>query len=202
MAHTLTNEGYSVTVFGRFAPQYVRTDRNGTKIYHDINCPRCGGVGESDNWWQTGRTCFRCGGTGRRAKPLAVKVYTQEYADKLEARRAAKAAAEAEANAPTAEELAQQEAEAQRLADEARRGWWQAEGFTRDGVGYVYTGKTYGVRAEIKAAGGVWHPSLKGWIAPEKLEGLKGVKVEQVNAPDLCYDFGRVDPEKARAWKK
>lgn len=205
MAHILNNEGNSVTVFGRFAPQYVRTDRNGTKIYHDINCPRCAGEGESDNWWRTGGTCYACGGGGKRAKPLTVKVYTKEYAAKLDARRAAKAAkeaAEAEANAPTAEELAQQEAEAQRLADEARRDWWQAEGFTRDGVGYLHTGKTYNARAEIKTAGGVWHPSLNGWIAPAKVEGLKGVKVEQINAPDLCYDFGRVDPEKARAWKK
>ena len=100
MAHVLTNGDYSVTVYGAFAPQYVRTDKNGTKIYNDINCPRCAGEGESDNWWATGKTCFKCGGTGKRATPLAVKVYTKEYWERLEARRAAKAAAEAEANAP------------------------------------------------------------------------------------------------------
>ena len=198
MAHTLTNEGYSVTVFGNFPPRYVRTDRNGTKIYHDINCPRCGGAGESDNWWQTGRTCFACGGTGKRAKPLTVKVYTQEYADKLDARRTAKAAAEA----PSEEELQQREAEAQRLAEESRRNCWQLDGFSRDGVGYLYTGKTYKAREDIKAAGGVWHPLLTGWIAPEKVEGLKGVKVEQVNAADLCCNIGRLDPDKCQAWKK
>lgn len=202
MGHILTNGENSVTVFGHFAPQYIRTDRNGTKIYHDINCPRCAGAGKSDNWWRTGGTCYTCGGGGKRAKPLVVKVYTKEHAAKLEARRAAKAAAEAEANAPTAEELAQQEAEAKRLADESRRNCWQRDGFARDGIGYLYTGKTYKVRAEIKAAGGEWHPLLNGWIAPEKLDGLKGVKVEKINAADLCCDIGRLDPDKCQAWKK
>ena len=129
MAHILTNEGYSVTVFGRFAPQYIRTDRNGTKIYHDPNCPRCGGEGESDNWWRTGGTCYTCGGSGKRAKPLAVKVYTQEYADKLEARRAAKAAAEAEANAAEAEYDARRQArreameEAEAAEEKSKKKW-------------------------------------------------------------------------------
>lgn len=202
MAHILTNGDYSVTVYGAFAPQYVRTDKNGTKIYNDINCPRCAGEGESDNWWRTGGTCYACGGSGKRAKPVAVKVYTREYWERLQARRAAKAAAEAEANAPTAEELAQKEAELQRQADEARRNCWQMDGFSRDGVGYLYTGKTYKDREEIKAAGGVWHPLVYGWIAPEKVEGLKGVKVERVTAEDLCCPIGRLDPEKCEAWKK
>lgn len=202
MAHTLTNGDYSVTVYGQFAPQYVRTDKNGTKIYNDVNCPRCGGEGESDKWWQTGRTCFACGGSGKRAKPLAVKVYTREHWERLEARRAAKAAAEAEANAPTAEELQQREAEAQRMADEARRNCWQMEGFTRNGDGYLYTGKTYKAREEIKAAGGVWHPILTGWIAPEKAENIKGIKIEKVTAADLCSSTGRLDLDKCQALAK
>ena len=70
--------------------QYVRTDRNGTKIYYDWNCPRCGGAGGADMWAYTGYTCYECGGTGLRVKPLIVKEYTDEYAAKLEARRLAK----------------------------------------------------------------------------------------------------------------
>lgn len=59
--------------------EYIRTDRNGTEIYHDWNCPRCGGAGQSDNWWRTGKTCYECGGTGRRIKPAIVKKYTPEH---------------------------------------------------------------------------------------------------------------------------
>ena len=29
-------------------PIYIRTDKNGTKIYHDWTCPRCGGAGYAD----------------------------------------------------------------------------------------------------------------------------------------------------------
>ena len=192
MAHTLTNKGNSVTVFGDHAPVYVRTDKNGTKIYHDINCPRCGGAGRSDSWWQTGFECFACGGTGKRPKPLEVKVYTKEYADKLEARRAAKAAAEAAANAANAPA----EDELRRRADEARRNSWENEGFTRDGIGYLYTGYTYRIRQQIKDSGGRWQQLLLGWIAPVDLGPIKGVRIEQVNATDLCNGSGDIDPEK------
>lgn len=183
--HILTNEGYSVAVFGNFPPRYVRTDRNGTKIYHDINCPRCGGAGESDNWWLTGRTCFACGGTGKRAKPLAVKVYTQEYWERLEDRRAAKAAAEA----PSAEELQQREAEAQRLAEEARRIRWQCDGFNRDGVAYVYQGDTYKHREAFRKAGAHW--AYRRWFSPVPVEcGIEPtiVSAKGSSSGDLCWD--------------
>ena len=133
MAHIITNGDNTVTVYGAFAPRYVRTDKNGTKIYHDVNCPRCMGHGNLDKWEYTGRICYACGGEGLRRKPLEVKVYTREYAEKLEARRAAKAAkeaAEAVANGPSADEL-------KRRAEEARSNVWQNEGFTRDGTGYI-----------------------------------------------------------------
>lgn len=76
--------------YGRFDLRYVRTDKNGTKIYHDINCPRCCGYGELEQWAYTGRVCFACGGTGQRSKPKVVKIYTPEYAEKLEQRRIAR----------------------------------------------------------------------------------------------------------------
>lgn len=28
---------------------YIRTDKNGTKIYHDYTCTRCGGAGYSED---------------------------------------------------------------------------------------------------------------------------------------------------------
>lgn len=178
MAHVLTNGDYEITVYGHFAPRYVRTDRNGTKIYHDINCPRCGGHGESDNWWQTGRTCFACGGSGERAKPLEVKVYTREYADKLNARREAKEAA----NAPSEDEL-------RARADEARRNQWQNNGFSRDGVSYIYQGDTHKFREAFRKAGAKW--AYRRWFSPVPVDcGIEPVIVsaEGIDSGDHCFD--------------
>lgn len=70
---------------------YIRTDKNGTKIYHDYTCRRCGGAGASDKWYYTGKTCWECGGTGvNPARPQIVKKYTPEYEAKLEAKREAR----------------------------------------------------------------------------------------------------------------
>ena len=70
---------------------YVRTDKNGTEIYHDYTCRRCGGAGYSDKWYYTGRTCYECGGKGvSPAHPQIVKKYTPEYEAKLEAKRKAR----------------------------------------------------------------------------------------------------------------
>lgn len=192
MRHILTNGENSVTVYGFHAPRYVRTDKNGTKIYHDVNCPRCAGHGESDSWWATGKVCYACGGSGLRPKPLEIKVYTAEYGEKLEARRSAKAAASAAreaANAPSEEEL-------RRRAEEARSNAWQSEGFGRDGAGFLYRGDTYPVREKLRAAKGRWCAFLRGWIAPVDIGPIKGVEIERVSAADLCNENGWIDPEK------
>lgn len=68
---------------------YVRTDKNGTKIYHDCTCQRCGGLGASEAWKFTGMTCYECGGSGI-SKTRVIKEYTPEYAAKLEAKREAR----------------------------------------------------------------------------------------------------------------
>ena len=70
---------------------YVRTDKNGTEIYHDYTCRRCGGAGYSDKWYYTGRICYECGGKGvSPAHPQIVRKYTPEYEAKLEAKRKAR----------------------------------------------------------------------------------------------------------------
>lgn len=70
---------------------YIRTDKNGTKIYHDYTCRHCGGAGFSDKWYYTGRTCWECGGSGvNPSRPQIVKKYTPEYEAKLEAKRKAR----------------------------------------------------------------------------------------------------------------
>lgn len=92
--------------------KYIRTDKNGTKIYHDYTCPRCAGMGEADKWDRTGRVCFACGGSGLRNRPKVVKEYTDEYWAKLISRRNAKARKYAEEHA---EEIAAAKAERERM---------------------------------------------------------------------------------------
>ena len=110
--------------------RFVRTDKNGTKIFEDWTCPRCGGAGWAGQWKFTGVFCFRCGGSGRRSRPVTIREYTDEYAAKLEAKRIAKqkkyeeehadeiAAAKAERERREAEEAAR--AEAERIEAEER----------------------------------------------------------------------------------
>jgi hypothetical protein len=172
--------------------EYIRTDKNGTKIFHDWNCPRCGGAGQSDKWYFTGKTCWGCGGSGRRPTPAIVKEYTPEYAAKLEARRAAREAKRlAENPPPTQEEL-------ETRAEETRRNAWESEGFRRDGVGYIHAGNTWPNKDTIKAAGGRWSAYLRAYITPSPVEGLDGVRITEVHAQDLCNEYGFIAWEKAR----
>lgn len=165
--------------------QYIRTDRNGTKIFHDWTCSRCGGAGRSDNWWRTGYTCHECGGTGKRNTPKVVKEYTPEHAAKLEARRAAKALA----NLPS-------EAELQAMAAEAQRNAWKDEGISAEGIAYIHTGDTFKHKDAIRRAGGKWCSYIRAWVAPKKVPNLQGVQIIEVQATDICNEYNRIDPEK------
>ena len=159
--------------------KYIRTDKNGTKIFYDYNCPRCCGYGELDKWRFTGRTCFACGGSGVRPVAKVIKEYTEEYAAKLEARRQAKAAKEAEAKAKYAaehaEEIAKEQAEANRKTFEFR---CAEHGCGKDGVGYVLTGKTFSVKDEIKKYGGKWIYGV--WICPVEIKG-DGISAKKID---------------------
>ena len=155
--------------------QYVRTDRNGTKYYNDWQCPRCGGAGESDNWYRTGRTCFECGGTGRRGTPKIVKEYTPEYEAKLDAKRVAR---QAKYEAEHAEEIEQEKA---RVAEFNRRMTIKQRleyGCNEEGIGYVLTGNTYKVKEQIKANGGRWCYGV--WICPVEMK-IVGVTVTKID---------------------
>lgn len=156
-------------------PIYVRTDKNGTKIFHDWTCPRCGGAGFADKWIATGRTCWECGGTGKRHTAKVVKEYTPEHWAKLEAKRIAKSRKEAEERARYAEEHAEEIAEANRKAILFR---YAENGCDENGVGYVLNGNTYPVKDQIKKAGGKW---IYGhWICPVEItgEGIKPVRID------------------------
>ena len=154
---------------------YVRTDRNGTKYYHDITCPRCGGAGEADKWAFTGRICYACGGSGKRSHPRTVKVYTPEYEAKLDAKRMAKQAKEAEAAAKYAEEHAEEIAEKNRRIIENR---YAQFGCGKNGIGYVLTGDTYPIKDEIKRNGGKWLYGV--WVCPVEIKD-DGVTAKQIN---------------------
>lgn len=159
--------------------QYIRTDRNGTKIFHDWNCPRCGGAGASDNWVRTGRTCYECGGTGKRRKPLIVKDYTPEHEAKL-------------AEAAHKRRL-------KRIAEDNAT-FFKRNGFAEDGTGYVFTGDTYAVKDDLKAGGARWNNWL-GWIAPQAIGDHPCV---HVRAEDICVldDIFRLDYDKSFAFKE
>lgn len=150
---------------------YIRTDKNGTKYYHDWKCPRCGGAGFADKWIATGRTCWACGGSGRRGKPRIVKDYTPEYFAKLEAKRI-----EREEKRKAAEPKPDPE-EIRRICQETIERRYAEYGCGRDGIGYVLTGNTYPAKDQIKAAGGRW--IYGAWICPEeiKAEGIHAKKI-------------------------
>ena len=159
--------------------KYIRTDKNGTKIYHDYTCPRCCGYGMLDKWINTGKVCYACGGSGVRAVAKVVKEYTEEYRAKLEARRKAKAAKEAaeraKYEAEHAEEIAAERAENDRRTFEFR---CAEHGCGKDGVGYVLKGNTFKVKEEIKKAGGKW---IYGrWICPVEIKG-EGITAKRID---------------------
>lgn len=174
--------------------EYVKTDRNGTKYFNDWTCPRCGGAGEAQKWEYTGKICWGCGGTGRRPKPLVVKEYTLEYAAKLEERRKAREAKRFAENPPPSQD------ELQRMADEARRNVWESEGFNRDGTGYLHTGETYKNRSKLQARRGRWNSFLRGYVIPERVEGLRDVRITEIRAQDFCNINGYIDIDKALAF--
>lgn len=156
-------------------PIYIRTDKNGTKIYHDWTCPRCGGAGMCDKWAYTGRVCFACGGTGKRARAKVVKEFTPEYWAKLEAKRIAKEQARAAEVAKYNEEH-REEIEAERARIIKAR--YAEHGCNEDGIGYVLTGNTYPLKDQIKKCGGRW---LYGrWVCPVEIKA-DGVNAKQID---------------------
>lgn len=105
--------------------ELIKIDRNGTKYYEGmITCDRCDGkgiyyIGVNNGQlvpsWVDQGVCFKCAGAGKVIGKW--KEYTPEYAEKLEAKRRAKAEAQAR---QYAEEQAQREAE-RKAKEEAER---------------------------------------------------------------------------------
>lgn len=170
---------------------YIKTDKNGTKYYNDINCPRCSGYGELSKWEHTGRICYACGGDGKRPQPKIVKVYTPEYEAKLEARRAAKAI----------KKNAEKEADSKQMISEMFARSIKEMGFGENGIGYVHYGNTYRNKDLLKSKGARWSMELKAYIAPAKIEA-KDVKVYEVDAATICTPAGYIDWDKGFELRK
>lgn len=68
------------------------------------------------------------------------------------------------------------------------------EGFSYEGTAYVYTGDTYPHRNAIKKTGGRFR--YRVWIAPERIEGLKGVRTTEIKIEGLLNEYGYLDSEK------
>lgn len=149
---------------------YIRTDKNGTKIYHDYTCARCGGQGGRQDWVYTGFTCYECGGSGISPKPRIIREYTPEYAAKLAEKR--------EARAKKLEEQRRQEAVERAQA-------WISEEFP-EGKIYIVMGNTYTISKELKEAGAEY-TSKTGWMFKHKPEGFTTVEM----TADQCirYDY-------------
>lgn len=166
--------------------QYIKTDKNGTKYYYDWQCPHCGGAGTSDKWEYTGKTCWQCGGTGRRAKAKTVKVYTDEYRAKLDARAKAK--------------REEKEAEAKAAGYEKIMGRY---GFGENGIGYVYLGNTKPVIGYLKAHGARWNWTIRKWIGKEPMQGFNHIEIMASDVFDF-FPVGRWDLSnpKLEAWEE
>lgn len=166
--------------------EYIKTDKNGTKIYHDWTCPRCGGAGESEAWAYTGRTCYECEGSGRRHKPAIVKYYTPEYEAQLFAKREKRLAAKRE------------KAKAEGYLPALKRC-----GFGENGVGYVYTGNTYEIKDELRRGGAKFSFALH-WVSPRPIADFPCIEIQAADVIEWfeggwSYDLSN---PKCEAWRE
>lgn len=139
--------------------ELIKTDKHGNQTFRTNRCKKCGGTGNVGYTLDNGR-CWTCGGTGCVLEYKTV-VYTPEQEALRNAKRTAKRLGTV----------------AQQLA---------AKGYGASGIGYIPTGDTFNVRAEISALGGYWDFPRRRWIMPV--------------APDFCeyktenaWDFAHVD---------
>lgn len=176
--------------------KYVRTDKNGTKIFYDFTCPRCSGYGMLDKWINTGKVCYACGGSGERAKAKIVKEYTEEYIAKLDARRIARQRKYEEEHA---EEIEKEKTERKNREEQWKR---EQNGYTfktlgcgADGIGYVMTGNTYKLKEQIKANGGRW--ISQAWVCPVQIKA-EGIRTVRIDANTYINGFGLVQESNVR----
>ena len=147
---------------------FDRVDRNGTHIFTDCTCNRCGGDGYISYFAHVeAGVCFECGGSGN-GNGTDIKIYTDAYGAKLRQQRAAR-----------------EEAKRQKLIEESaewNKTWLEREGFNADGITYVVLGNTYEIKEELKAKGAKFNDML-GWHMADP----QGYDVAQISVDDVTY---------------
>lgn len=162
--------------------RFDRVDKNGTTIFIDCCCSRCGGDGIIPYFGHVDHgTCFKCGGSGLGGSE-EIKIYTSEYGAKLKAQRAAR-----------------EEAKRQKLiaeSGEKNKEWLEREGFNAEGTTYLVLGNTYEMREGLKDNGAKFNHILGWHMADPKHFDVVSLNVEQVTCRtwDGRYDYER-DPE-------
>lgn len=153
-----------------------RTDRNGTK--HQVvieNCSRCGGAGGHEKWAWTGRTCFKCGGSGKQQGKR--KIYTPQHEEKLRIQR------EKRAEKKRQERIAQ--------AEEENKNRIEKWGY-QTGKIYPVLGNTFEIKEELKEKGARYGGRLIGWYFSEKPSEYEVYELE-VEKLIWYSEFGEVN---------
>lgn len=139
--------------------ELIRTDRNGTKYWHEygiVKCGKCNGTGIVACYIPVnGGDCFDCGGSGIRHVYETWKEYTPEYEAKLNEKRLARLRAK---------------------SGERNIKWFVREGMSEDGKAWLVIKKQ--PTEELKANGCRWNPVL-GWHYSSEHEGCLMVSIEQ-----------------------
>lgn len=141
----------------------IRTDKNGTKYYHN-SCPclKCGGNGYIKAFsYVEGGICFECNGSG--INEWESKEYTPEYEQKLIERR----------------QKANEKRLEKRKAESAERNkeFFKQHGFNENGKTYVALGNTYAIKDDLKAKGFKYKEYMGGWYSPVEVEGVDTLEI-------------------------
>lgn len=144
---------------------YLRTDKNGTKIYHDYTCHKCRGAGYIPAYsYIDGGICFKCGGSGENSKPTIIKTYTAEHKEKLTQQREKRLAKKIE--------LEKSKAAAYNAE------FFENNAFNKDGKTYFIIGCKFEDKDRIKELGGKWDSDSKHWRLSHTTELFNTVEVD------------------------
>lgn len=117
---------------------FVRTDKNGSRIYETCRCEKCGGSGIIPYFnFHDGGVCYECGGSGS-SKLKTITVRTPEYQAKLDANKKKRDLAKLPA-------------------------FCEKWGCDSEGYAYFVLGNTFEIKNDLKEAGARFNPYFKGW---------------------------------------